>query len=964
MAAQDRRKWLTPAIIGVALLLLAAAFLLFRMFQKSTPTAYVPGDYPEGVSFADVVTEAGLSDEERYAAYDPGNDPAHPVLDVKVKLSISNLGSRPGAPRPQGLSLEYPAQTLPPPATASPTPAPTPAPSATLKPGAINPGLKPKASLPPIELPELYIPQPDVPSPQYAGGKYTLAWEYTAGRAAVFAVSLSTDAGKTFTELATGLAEKSCELTFPAVPGEPGHCVLRVTALVEGRVYKTADTHEFTLASVELAHTPIPGYVDPQVQYVDMPGLRISSESGLPVWFNAENNAENAEKMVWQLSRIPFWGTKEIFGSEAGILASGEIGKAGGEFSIDLKALCEELSKPDSERGADQPFLPKSIAYEFHLRVVALDANGDCIGDPGQGLSFSYGPAEVLPDLNSTSFADNSKIALLLHLPVPYTSYSYEYRRVSPDVHNADLSDKADDVFFGGLGDSQEGDEIIKKAVKVELQVATSPFTNASALGFTQPDGLVYSYVDTAPKIWGFADGYGYFTPDGHAIEYEQFVPSKEELDAMGGIYYYVRGLFYVPDEENPSVLRPYPSETLTVAFRATPSYKNEIKKITVKSYAPYVQFWGYVPVQWEDPNYDEYFEVTRRIEAEEMNFTIRNTKTGDFLLRYKEHIAKYGWTREQYQAKLDQMLPQYASFRYVKSAPGFWDEFFGLLKAIYDGVSKAYANAKDAVVSLVDYIPLIGDDARGFLKKAATYAIDYGLMSIGLPPSLPNLDLLAEDGMDYLIKMGVDEALCAAGVPPDSLAAAEITEQVQKQLTDGLTNELTKAVLAQQQNPFRASFLRISRAKLYRPAHVAVFVKNYSKTHTTPAGTVSFSCGNSFDIYKTRVVDIPPLKPGESTTVYLYLDHLRNQYDGYNKYFDKKYYGDSGKPYIMRVGASFDIPDVRVAAREQGIAPAPLPYVTEYVYDHPGYLYERDFVPAEWFWEPDSSQKTNDYTD
>ena len=880
------------------------------------------------------------------------------MLDVKTKLSVSTLGSQPGAPRPQDITLQYPTPTLPPPATPAPTlaPTPTPTPMATLKPGIINPGLKPGVSVPPIALPELYILQPVVPSPQFMGGKYTLAWEYTAGRKASFAVSLSVDGGKTFTELASGLDAKSCELTFPPASGEPVHCLLRVTALVGGQAYKNADTKEFTLASVGTAPKPIADYIDAQVQYADLPSLRISSESGLPVWFKAENNAENAHKLIWQLSCVPFWGTKESFGSEAGVVASGEIAKAGGEFSIDMKALCEELAKPDDERGADQPFLPKQSVYEFCLRVVPLSANGECIGDPGRGLSFSYGPAEVLPDPNSTSFADNSPIALLLHLPVPYTSYSYEYRRVNPGVHNADLSTKANEILFSGLDGSQEGDDIIQKAVKVELQVATSPFTNASVLGFTEPDGLVYRYVDTVPKIWEFADGYGYVMPASHGIEYQQFTPSKEELDAMGGLYYYVRGVFYVPDSENPSILRPHPSETLTIAFRVTAAHKNEVKQVTVRSYTPYVQFWGYMPVQWEDPNYDEYFEVTRHIEAEEMNFTIRNTKTGDFLLPYKTHIANYDWTSEQYQAKLDEMLPQYASFRYVKAAPGFWDEFLGLLKAIYNGVSKVYANAKAAVVSLVDYIPLIGDDARGFLKKAATYAIDYGLASIGIPPSLPNLDLLASNGLDYLVKVGVEAALKTAGVPADSPAAAEITEQVRQQLTDGLSAELTKAVLAQQQNPFRANFVRLSRTKLYEPARIVVFIKNYSKTHTTPAGELSFSCGNYFDVYSSQSTRIPPLKPGESTTVYLYLNHLRNQNEGYYKAFDKKYYGQDGKPCKMSVTARFDLPDVRQAAKEQGIAPAPLPYVTEYVYDHAWYGYSREFVPANVIWEPDPS--------
>ena len=108
-------------------------------------------------------------------------------------------------------------------------------------------------------------------------------------------------------------------------------------------------------------------------------------------------------------------------------------------------------------------------------------------------------------------------------------------------MFNADLSKVSDMVLFSG-SESQEASDIIQKAVRVELQVATSPYTNANTLGLAQPGGLVYSYVDTAPDIGASSGSYVYMTPWFHGIEYKEFVPSKEELDAMG-IYYYVRGI-------------------------------------------------------------------------------------------------------------------------------------------------------------------------------------------------------------------------------------------------------------------------------------------------------------------------------------------------------------------------------------------------------------------------------------
>jgi hypothetical protein len=264
-----------------------------------------------------------------------------------------------------------------------------------------------------------------------------------------------------------------------------------------------------------------------------------------------------------------------------------------------------------------------------------------------------------------------------------------------------------------------------------------------------------------------------------------------------------------------------------------------------------------------------------------------------------------------------------------------------------------------------VDYIPLIGDTARGYLKAAARYAIDYGLYSIGIPPSLPNLDELAEGGIDYITKVAVEEALKAAGVPADSEAAREITEKVRQEVADGLSSELQNAILTQKQNPLNATFLRLEQSRLYRPAYVDVFVCNYSKTYTAPSGELYVAFGDGTEIYKTRVVDIPSLEPDEHMTIRVYLDHFRNYY-GHAQEFDKIYNGNSEEPFIMCISANFDLPDIHVAAMEQGLSYAPLPYVTEFVYDRPAYNYQfkREVVPANAIYESDPTPNAQDYLD
>lgn len=950
----------------------AAAFLLLRRCSAARPgqdpgaasaaetaaaetvAAIVP---PEGVSFAVVTSPPESSGEALYAGYSHEADPAHPVLDVPVSLRISNLGARPGAPRPQDLAGEYPAAAAPPEAAPEETAPPEEGTDVQLLTpvGPLLPRL-PGAALPAPALPDFYLLTADVSGEHFVGESLTLRWAYTGGRLVSYTVSLSTDGGASFAPLAWELAGTEYTLTFPDQPAAV--CVLRVSAVLDGREYKTADTSAFSLSPAPyLAPAPLADYVDPQVQYVDRQGLHISSESGLPVWFLAENHAEGAARLIWQLAGVPFLGTAESFDLSEGILASGELDPAGGEFALDLPGLCAALDAEGA--GSVLPFDARQT-HDFTLRVVALDGSGQCIGDPGRGICFTYGPAALLSELSSTSLAESSDIQILMEVPVPYTAYQQTWKHIAPDLFDADLGDVSDRVLFSGS--TAQASERIRRAVRVELQVATSPFTNFSSLGLAEPQGLVYRALDTAPDIGDSSGNATYLTPWFRGLEYKQFAPPPQELDAMGGIYYYVRGVFYVPREDNPSALQPFPSETLTIAFRVTSAEKNAVQQIAVRSDLPYMQFFDYQPIQWQQSDSEEYFEVARHIEAEEMNFSI--SKGGEFLLPYAEHISKYGWTREQYQALLDKLLPPGAVIHYVKAQPGFWDEFLGLLKAIYDGVSGAYADAKASVVSLIDYIPLIGDDARAYLKQAATYAIDYGLASIGLPPSLPNIDQLAAGGMDYLMKVAVEEALRTAGVPADSPAAAEISETVRAEVAAGLTSGLEAAILAQRQNPLHADFLRLYTKKLYAPAYVDVFVCNYSQTRPTRSGQLFFSSGNSFDVYRTARVPVPALQPGEHTVIRIYLDHLRNQYDGYNQYFDAKYNGTSGTPYNMLLYADFDLPDVRQAAKAQGLSPAPLPYVTEYVYDHQEYRFERSFVPAEPILTSDSVPNAQDYLD
>lgn len=167
----------------------------------------------------------------------------------------------------------------------------------------------------------------------------------------------------------------------------------------------------------------------------------------------------------------------------------------------------------------------------------------------------------------------------------------------------------------------------------------------------------------------------------------------------------------------------------------------NMPSEIEVKSYVPSTSFQKYIPAQWPLYHYNEYFEVTRPIKAEEISFYIKNNKTGDFLYPYNVHMYLYPQTtREQYQATVDRMLPPGASFHLTVKASAwdeFWSDFFTLLTEIYSNIQKQYNGLKYSVANFItDRFAFMGDDFQDFTRTAIVGLIDYGLASVGLPPT------------------------------------------------------------------------------------------------------------------------------------------------------------------------------------------------------------------------------------
>lgn len=93
-------------------------------------------------------------------------------------------------------------------------------------------------------------------------------------------------------------------------------------------------------------------------------------------------------------------------------------------------------------------------------------------------------------------------------------------------------------------------------------------------------------------------------------------------------------------------------------------------------------------------------------------------------------------------------------------SEPGLLEQIVSYITDVVNWVSNAYADLKAEVVSFVaDIVP-----ASICNKSCLSTALDMALVAAGVPPSLPNMDQLTEQGIDYV----AEEAVAQAGLPPE----------------------------------------------------------------------------------------------------------------------------------------------------------------------------------------------------
>ena len=681
----------------------------------------------------------------------------------------------------------------------------------------------------------------------------------------------------------------------------------------------------------------------------------------------------NPAKIVWQVSNVPYVGFADGWQNPAGLIASGEVTGAAGEFAIDFGKFASKIGFQTHYRAITVA-KRQQTAY---VRAVPVDASGRCIGDPGEGVRVLYGSSLSVPPSATTPSTPSGAFQIW----TPRRDLEPDAKPEFPNIleHLSEVATSCD----GKAAHWFQFREADAGVTSVVVQVSAKPFSTTER--WEAVSGLVYSKSYTPLPVAVLAN-----YPNAVPVTFTQFGPAASTLKQGDSVPYYLR-FVGLKSSSTAGVTAVAISETVKVNY-----YKQQTVTIyqwktkAVASYVPSVQVVHYQPIQWQDANWAHYYTVYRYPKWNELTFNVTNgTSTLYTYAHY--HMADPTMTPERYEKEILWKWLAPGSRLQVWDREGdkswwdtLWDGIVSFFKSMVEVVAKvvnwasaSFALLKGGIVAFIaKNFPGIPDSWRGYLETALTMLADYGLASLGIPPTLPNFDQLSNQGLDYLAK----EGLAAAGVPADA-----VTDALMDAAKTAIKDKLADATNSASPNPLNAPFLHADAAKLYQPAYVDVKVTNtytdkpslagylnidaawdYKETGVTvttstwaqkPLGE-QYAAGLQYashffyglkrgysyypvkyPIYEPmRDIVIPSLKPGESTTLRVYLkEYVGKPYPFAPQGdaviwddFTNLYWGNTGKADFTVWTNGFNLPAISPATSLDTTTNT----ITTYVYD------------------------------
>ncbi len=695
---------------------------------------------------------------------------------------------------------------------------------------------------------------------------------------------------------------------------------------------------------------------DPPISLITETGLDQSAVSSAPwtcvvtpdgdqtkTFYFKFNQKISASKFIWQVSFYPFSGGSTSIADESStFLQSGELSNRATSLTVDFaKVYAAEKSFFQPQLGRHNIDLSPNLIFKmsektvtqalkdyntiplrtYYVRVFPVDNLGNSIADAGVGLPILYGDTKPVVSTGNRFHTFITKFSLMLAKNPGTVTYNGEFPN--------DFQDKNLTTMFNT---DTKTYSVLPSGYPANTQEL---LVQVSLVDFTQNDwnntpGLVYEKRLTANDP-NFLDLKNIGSTFGIKLDFAEFIPSDSNLPEDSYIRYYVRAIA-MTDGAQPGTVSASYSETVIIEYGKNQSqgfkYYPEIK---ISPEIPKIEKLSFTPVQWERLDWQYHYVVTRQpTEKEVFIFTGSDSLYPGLPVGTKIDFTPQpenkSWWEEAWDAISD-----------------FFSDLVDFTAKLVNWVSTAYADLKAGVVNIA--VSALPETWQGPMRKALTAMVDYGLASIGIPPTLPNFDQLATMGKDYLATVAMEQA----GIQAGSLLEYGVEEYAEK-----ISENLSESAKAASPNPMDWDFIKLDDDYLYRPAYIMIELYNpYSEA--TPPGKLSLLVDkfmdmskNGFDPSITRLyalygssyiclfkpvygMQIPSLAPGQHLSVPIILEPYVGiplpgssspvSTEGFHHMYGQK-------DFNFSLNITYDLPSVSVTASKQG-------YTEEAIYSY-----------------------------
>jgi hypothetical protein len=551
----------------------------------------------------------------------------------------------------------------------------------------------------------------------------------------------------------------------------------------------------------------------------------------------------------------------------------------------------------------------------YYVRAYPVDSLGNSIGDAGSGLPVIYG------DPSPAKKESSGKVYLPIYLKLARIPGPVTYDGEFP---NSFMSNTIGEMKAAGMYKTYSvlPSGYPSNTQELRVQVSLQNYVNSESSWQDAP-GIVYekSIFPDDPVFIGLKD----LKTNGIEIDFSKFVPSDDKLPTDKNIPYYIRVVSFIKGSE-PGTLKALYSQTATVTYgKFSPQATNLfLEQIKINPFIPEVTGFSYTPIQWEAENWEYHYEVFRQPSLKDVFGSLFSNDP------YKPYAV----------GTILDLTPQPENKSWWEEAwdsiTSFFSDLASFIAKIVNWVSTAYEDLKMGIIKLA--VSAFPESWRGPMEKAIKAMVDYGLASIGIPPTLPNFDELSEMGVDYLATVAME----TAGIP-----ANDLTEYGVDKLSGDISDSVSSSARKSTPNPMDWTFVKHYQKDLYRPAYIMIELHNPSMTEATPEGMLYCKVSKIIDttklesdsnikriysaygspmvyLYKPVIgMKIPALEPDQYMTVPIFLEEIVGVpfFSGGPSVIPSDFnimYGGLGQ-FDFDIGISYKLPSVAEEAKKQG---------------------------------------------